>query len=146
MGNDRVGIPWKLSGGSMLSAVVTNVSKKRQVRRAISRNELASAWEITRLPASVGATLTQRATAGANSQARMKGTATGIAALPVRQTNSAASDVMNRLPVIWPAKPIQSVRSMLLDWAAVVQSSRWRRLTKSRYKVRPIASSISQAW
>ena len=32
------GSSWKLSGGSMLSAAVTKVSKNRQVRRAISRS------------------------------------------------------------------------------------------------------------
>src|SRR6267154_532401 len=116
----------------MLSAAVTNVSKKRQVRRATSRSDLASDPEIARLPASAGATLTQRAIAGANSQARMKGAATSLAALPAYQTNSAASDAMKTLPAICLAKPVQSVRSRLLDWAAVVQSSRWRRLTKSR--------------
>ncbi len=130
----------------MWSASVTNVSKNRQVRRAINRSDLASASEIARLPASAGATLTQRAIAGANSQARMKGAATNRAALPAYQTNSAASDAMRRLPAICLKKPIQSVRSMLVDCAAVVQSSRWRWLTKSRYKVRTIASSISQAW
>ena len=76
----------------------------------------------------------------------MKGAATTLAALPAYQTNSAASDAMRRLPAICLKKPIQSVRSMLVDCAAVVQSSRWRWLTKSRYRVRTIASSISQAW
>ena len=130
----------------MLSAAVTKVSKKRQVRRAISRSALASACEIARLPASTGATLTQRAIAGESSQARMKGAATGNAARPACQTAKAASDVIRRLPAIWPAKLGQSMRSLLLDWAAVVQSSRRRRLTNSRNRVRPIASSISQAW
>jgi hypothetical protein len=37
---------------------------------------------MARLPASAGATLTQRAIAGANSQARIKGTATSLAAPP----------------------------------------------------------------
>ena len=129
----------------MLSAAVTNVSKKRQVRRAISRSAPASACEIARLPASTGATLTQRAIAGESSQARMKGAATGNAARPACQTATAASDVIRRLPAIWPAKLGQSSR-LLLDWAEVVQSSRRRRLTNSRYMVRPIASSISQAW
>ena len=75
----------------------------------------------------------------------MKGAATNRAALPAYQTNSAASDAMGRLPAICLKKPIQSVRSMLVDCAAVVQSQ-WRWLMKSRYKVRTIASSISQAW
>ena len=130
----------------MLSAAVTNVSKNRQVRRAISRSARASAAEIARLPASTGATLTQRAIAGESSQARMKGAATGNAARPAMPDGQAASDVIRRLPAIWPAKPGQSVARCCLDWAAVVQSSRRRRLTNSRNMVRPIASSISQAW
>ena len=39
------GSSWKLSGGSMWSSAVTNVSKKRQVRRAISRSACVSAAE-----------------------------------------------------------------------------------------------------
>src|SRR5260221_13025921 len=101
-----LGSSWKLSGGSMLSAAVTKVSKKRQVRRAISRSEFTSECEIGRLPASTGATLTRRAIAGENSQARMKGAATVIAERPACQTNNAANEGMKRLPVIWPAKPI----------------------------------------
>src|SRR6185312_5470333 len=127
----------------MLSAAATNVSKNRQVRRAISRSARTLGQEIARRPASIGATLTQRAIAGEKSQARMNGAATGVAAVPAYQTNRAASDATNKLPAIWPTKPIQSVRRMFFDWAAVVQSSRWRRLTQSRYKVRPTASSIN---
>ena len=66
---------------------VTNVSKKRQVRRAISRSAVASASDSVRLPASTGATLTQRANAGAPSQATAKGAATGRAAPAADQTN-----------------------------------------------------------
>jgi hypothetical protein len=54
--------------------------------RAISRSAPASDGEIARLPASTGATLTQRAIAGESSQARMKGAATGNAARPACQT------------------------------------------------------------
>ena len=79
MGDDRVADPpGSCPAAACCRPAVTNVSKKRQVRRAISRSDLASDAEIARLPASAGATLTQRAIAGANSQARMKGAATGM--------------------------------------------------------------------
>src|SRR5689334_20751024 len=116
----------------MLSASVTKVSKNRQVRRAIRRRARASFGEIANLAASAGATLTQRAIAGEISQPRIKGAATGTAARPVYQTASAANEVMNRLPAIWPAKAGQPGRSRPIDWAAVVQSSRRRRLTYRR--------------
>src|SRR6185369_13598927 len=93
-----LGSSWKLSGGSMLSDAVTKVSKKRQVRRAISLSDVASAPEIASVPASTGGTLTHRAIAGEISQARMKGAVIGIAPRPAYQTNTAANEVMRRLP------------------------------------------------
>src|SRR3990167_2261272 len=138
------GSSWKLSGGSMLSASVTKVSKKRQVRRAISRNDFISTADIARLPASVGARLTQRAIAGEKNQAMRMGRATGSVSGPAYQTKTAAAQATARLPAIWAKKLHQSVRRNSCDCAAVVHSSRRRWLTKSRNKVRTIASIIPQ--
>src|SRR5688572_3791952 len=113
----------------MLSAAVTKVSKKRQVRRATRRKALASASETGRLPASAGDRLTQRAMAGDTSQARMKGAASAIESPTNDQANRAARTAKITLPAIWPKNARQSERSTCLACAAATHSRRLRRLT-----------------
>src|SRR3546814_795201 len=67
------GSSWKLSGGSMLSDGVTNVSKKRQVQRAISRKSRASGSETASRRAAVGDRLAHKASAGAVNHSSAKG-------------------------------------------------------------------------
>ena len=70
------GVSWKLSGGSMLSAAVTNVSKKRQVRRATSRSAVASLPLTARLAAAPGGRLARQATRGETVHSASSGAAT----------------------------------------------------------------------
>src|SRR6266702_2559847 len=72
------GSSWKLSGGSMLSAAVTKVSKNRQVRRAISRSAWASAVDTDMRPAILGDWLVQRATTGEAIHNADSGKASGL--------------------------------------------------------------------
>ena len=60
----------------MLSSAVTNFSKKRQVRRALSRSACASAGGSGLVPANGGGRLAHRAIAGANIQRITNGAAT----------------------------------------------------------------------
>ena len=85
------GSSWKLSGGSMWSSAVTNVSKKRQVRRALRRSARASASEIGLAPASGGGRLAQRAIAGDNIHRIMNGTASRPARLCAQATTIPAA-------------------------------------------------------
>ena len=129
------GSSWKLSGGSMLSPAVTNVSKNRQVRRAISRS--AAGIGLARSPGCRhrGATLTQRATAGESSQAQDEAAAaTGSAARPSCQTATAASDAIRTSAPGHLAGRSRPDRVAPARWTGrrCVHSSRWRRLTNSR--------------
>src|SRR3546814_2656000 len=71
------GSSWKLSGGSMLSVGVTNVSKKRQVRRAMRRKSRASGSDTVSLRAAGDDRLLHKASAGAVSHSNAKGRASG---------------------------------------------------------------------
>ena len=57
------GVSWKLSGGSEFSAGTTNVSKKRQVRRAMRRSACDSASLSAWLRSSAGGWLARSAIA-----------------------------------------------------------------------------------
>src|SRR5690606_26587297 len=72
-----LGVSWKLSGGSMWSSAVTNVSKNRQVRRAVYRKEAAVVAETRSSGASARGRLTHHAHAGADSQSTAKGRTNG---------------------------------------------------------------------
>ena len=95
------GSSWKLSGGSMLSSAVTNVSKKPQVRRAISRSAWASSAEIGGSPDSCEGRLIQRAMAGASSHRTMNGAATGVEPGLPDATSPAATMARPTPPAIW---------------------------------------------
>src|SRR5688572_17779942 len=70
------GSSWKLSGGNQLSSAPTKVSKKRQVRRAITRaNDVSSTLNCFR--SAVRGLLTQYAISGEISQIRESGPNTG---------------------------------------------------------------------
>ncbi len=73
------GSSWKLSGGSMLSAGVTKVSKNRQVRRAMSFRLSASAAETGARSAAGSARLVHRASAGEAIHSAANGNASGHA-------------------------------------------------------------------
>jgi hypothetical protein len=70
---------WKLSGGRACSSSSTNVSKKRQVRRAMSRNERISWVDRVCVVVTSEGELIRHATAGASTQRRMNGVATAQA-------------------------------------------------------------------
>src|SRR3546814_10598693 len=71
------GSSWKLSGGSALSDGVTNVSKKRHVRRAMRRNSRASESDTEDRLVTVDDRLVHRASAGAISHSSKKGKTSG---------------------------------------------------------------------
>ncbi|MNC86722.1 hypothetical protein D3C83_23960 [compost metagenome] len=85
----------------MLSAAVTKVSKKRQVRRATSRKARASASATDRRPATSGDKLVHRAMTGDAIQAATKGAATGQASPPVNQTTMPAPMPMATPPAMY---------------------------------------------
>ncbi len=69
------GSSWKLSGGRWLSSAVTKVSKKRQVRRAISRSSRCCSADNSDLAAAGGVWLMRQAMAGAATHSSRKGIA-----------------------------------------------------------------------
>ena len=70
------GSSWKLSGGSPWSSGPTNVSKNRQVRRAVRRSGAMSAADSCSAAVSAGGWLTHLATRGDSSHSTMNGAAT----------------------------------------------------------------------
>ena len=66
----------------MLSSAVTNFSKNRQVRRAISLSADASAGVIDKWPAPGGGRLAQRATSGDSTHKAANGAAIGQVCRP----------------------------------------------------------------
>src|SRR6185503_8286477 len=83
-----LGSSWKLSGGRKASSGPTNVSKKRQVRRAVERRIWRS--EAVRVCAGDGrgGRLTHRAASGESAHAMANGAASG--ALSGRRTTTRA--------------------------------------------------------
>src|SRR5215213_18149 len=73
------GSSWKLSGGSQLSSAPTNVSKKRHVRRAITRANAVSS-SLNRFRSAGRGLLAQYATSGERSQTTESVPITGSAA------------------------------------------------------------------
>ena len=92
------GSSWKLSGGSMWSSGVTKVSKKRQVRRAVSRKALRVGRRQRRLPATRGGRLAQRATAGEAATAAANGADSTSVPCPESQRDSQATTPMTERP------------------------------------------------
>ena len=141
------GSSWKLSGGSMLSAGVTKVSKKRQVRRAIRRRSRVSGSDIARRRATAGRRLDHSASAGA------RATAVRTAARAARTHGRVQRSRRPTAPAREPCRPPSAGRSRAgrgadapCDCAAVVHSSRCRRVTNRRISVRTIASPMRHAW
>src|SRR5690349_10662617 len=97
-----LGSSWKLSGGSMLSAGVTKVSKKRHVRRAISLKVRASSSDAPNWLAEVGDRLVHNAIAGAAIQSSTKGSATGHDAGAAATTAIPAATPKATPPAICP--------------------------------------------
>ena len=94
------GASWKLSGGSMLSAGVTKVSKKRHVCLAIRRRAQVSASASGRQARIRGDRLAQSATAGDTNQAMANAAATGQVACPQSQATAIAAAPMTNVPAI----------------------------------------------
>jgi len=94
------GISWKLSGGSMWSAGVTKVSKKRQVRLAMRRRAWASASASGRWAPIRGDRLAQKATAGEANQATANTDATGHVPHPLNHATAIAEAPMTTAPDI----------------------------------------------
>jgi hypothetical protein len=86
----------------MLSAGVTKVSKKRHVRRAISRKVRASSSDTPSWLAAVGDRLVQSAIAGAVIQSSTKGSATGHDAGAMAATAIPAATPRATPPAICP--------------------------------------------
>ena len=108
------GSSWKLSGGSMLSAAVTNVSKKRQVRRAISRSD-AGIGRRDRQAAGIGRRHAHPARDRRRDQpGEDEGRRDRHRRRPATRRTKRPATAMRRLPAIWPAKPSQSVRRRLV--------------------------------
>ena len=84
----------------MLSAGVTKASKKRHVRRAVSRNPSASLLDIAKRPATSGDWLVQRANAGETSQSIAKGSANGQVPSPENADTAKARPAMTIAPAI----------------------------------------------
>ena len=80
----------------MRSVGVTNVSKNRQVRRAVSRKSLVSASDVSGFPATRGGKLAQRATAGEANHSAAKGAASGNAPRSDSQATKIAAAAMTR--------------------------------------------------
>src|SRR5271169_6831810 len=95
------GISWKLSGGNILSADVTNVSKKRQVRLAMRRRARASVSASGRRAPIRGDRLAQKATAGEANQATANADATGHVPNPINHARAIATAPMTTAPDIW---------------------------------------------
>src|SRR5690606_37937057 len=72
-----LGVSWKLSGGNIWSLSVTKVSKKRQVRRAVSRNDATVDAETRSSAACARGRLIHHATAGPASHNSAKGKTSG---------------------------------------------------------------------
>ena len=90
-----VGSSWKLSGGNMWSAGVTKVSKKRHVRRAISRKARASPSRHLQMAARRdGDRLAQRAIAGEAIQSAANGSASGHVPCPHAEATTSATAPM----------------------------------------------------
>ena len=94
------GSSWKLSGGSAWSAGVTKVSKKRQVRRAMSRSAVVSRSDSCSATDSRGGRLTQRATSGDRSQRPTNGVAIQAASGFATRTRTAATAASATPPAI----------------------------------------------
>ncbi len=116
----------------MLSVGVTNVSKKRQVRRAMRRRSRASCSEMSRRRATVGDRLAQKAITGAASQSNANGTANGQTRGTAAMARSEIAKPSTAPPAICRYELPRPGRGLILDCAAVVHSSRWRCVTKSR--------------
>ena len=94
------GTSWKLSGGSMWSAGVTKVSKKRHVCLAIRRRVWASASASGRRAMTRRDWLAQRATAGEANQTTAKATASGQVPRPQTEATAIAATPMTITPAI----------------------------------------------
>ena len=124
------GSSWKLSGGRWWFSSVTNVSKKRHVRRATSRRARASVSEIGDVPAPCKGRLAHRATAGDAAQRIRKGVAIGHDPGSIRATMTAAPAVRTTPPAIHRYHSRTADRTWTFDCAAVTHSSSRRRLTR----------------
>ena len=141
-----LGSSWKLSGGRKCSSAVTNVSKKRQVRREASRRDRTFAADSSgSVPLCRGGRLIQCATAGAHTHTTTKGRAAKTARGCTNHTAAKAA-IANRTPPIMRRKTCARFRSTrYLACAAVTHSSMCLCVKSDRTRVRPIASAISQA-
>ena len=92
--------PGSCPAAACCRSAVTNVSKKRQVRRAISRSDRASASEIARLPASAGGTAHPARDRGREQPGEHEGHGDRPAALPAyaRRTARPATPMQDALP------------------------------------------------
>jgi len=100
VGDHGFGSSWKLSGGSAWSSALTNVEKKRQVRRAISLSARASAADGAFVRTASHGRLLQRATAGDAAQSSRNGNAIGHAAGRTHTQSTAATQARLMPPPI----------------------------------------------
>ena len=84
--------------------------------------------------------------AGAAIQSSTNGIITHHASRPAQPTSRTARTAIRTLAHMWRYTPNRPSRTPSCACAAVTHSSRSRRDTIRRYKVRPIASVMSQAW
>ena len=140
------GSSWKLSGGSQLSSAVTNVSKKRQLRRAAVRMICRSSPVSCSGGRVTIGRLIKRATAGERAQRTANAAATARVSPELDAAITPATSASTRAPDIFTYVRARSSRALDFTCAAVTHSSIRRRVTTSRSKVRPTASAMSQAW
>src|SRR5450631_253238 len=129
----------------MLSAAVTKVSKNRQVRRATLRNARASLAVSDSRPPESGARLIQNAIAGDAIQAITNGAARNQICRAKSALAIAARTPSARAPAMRRYRLATESSELGFACAAGTHSRRLRRVTKSRYSVRTIASLINAA-
>ena len=141
-----LGSSWKLSGGRKLSAGVTKVSKKRQVRRDASRRAMASAGERVSTSGRLGGRLIQRATAGAAIHRATKGVAANNEWGLANNTANNAARANKTLAIMRLYMPKIFKSRADLAWAAVTHCSKFLPDMNILASVRKIASNISHPW
>src|SRR5665213_702562 len=102
------GSSWKLSGGSMFSAGVTNVSKNLQVRLATMRNTVASASGMAVRPRAAGVKLDRSAISGETIHSAAKGSTSANASPPAAIATMHATMASAGAPAIQRKKAARS--------------------------------------